>query len=83
MPPHWDTDAPWFDHDRALPVAGYGNRMPRTGRVLFPAIFSFLVQVPATVVLARYGRDFGHAGHDLGGELGAPGPAGSSRSPSP
>jgi signal transduction histidine kinase len=74
MPPHWDTDAPWFDHDRALPSAGYGNRMPRTGRVLFPAIFSFLVQVPATVVLARYGRDFGHAGHDLGGELGAPRP---------
>ncbi|MDY7541018.1 MULTISPECIES: sensor histidine kinase [unclassified Cryobacterium] len=74
MPPHWDTDAPWFDHDRALPFAGYGNRMPRTGRVLFPAIFSFLVQVPATVVLARYGRDFGHAGHDLGGELGAPRP---------
>ena len=74
MPPHWDTDAPWFDHDRSLPGAGYGNRMPRTGRVLFPAIFSFLVQVPATVVLARSGRDFGHAGHDLGGELGAPRP---------
>ena len=74
MPPHWDTDAPWYDHDRALPGSGYGNRMPRTARVLFPAIFSFLVQVPATVVLARYGRDFGHAGHDLGGELGAPRP---------
>ncbi|WP_198415863.1 sensor histidine kinase [Cryobacterium algoricola] len=74
MPPHWDTDAPWFDHDRALPVADFGNRMPRRGRVRFPAIFSFLVQVPATVVLARYGRDFGHAGHDLGGELGAPRP---------
>ncbi|MEB0201459.1 MULTISPECIES: sensor histidine kinase [Cryobacterium] len=73
MPPHWDTDAPWFDHERSLP-GGPGSRMPRAGRVLFPAIFSFLVQVPATVLLARYGRDFGHAGHDLGGELGAPRP---------
>jgi signal transduction histidine kinase len=74
MPPHWDTDAPWYDHDRGLRGSGSGNRIPRTARVLLPAIISLLVQVPATVVLARYGRDFGHAGHDLGGEFGSPRP---------
>lgn len=76
MPPHWDTDAPWFDHERSLPGAGtgYGNWMPRGAGILFPALFSFLVQVPATVVLARYGRDFGRIGRELGGDLAAPRP---------
>ncbi len=67
MPPHWDSDAPWYDHDRGRPGGGYGTRIPATAALWFPVVVSFLVQVPAVAVLARSGRDFGpDAGRELG-----------------
>jgi signal transduction histidine kinase len=69
MPPHWDSDAPWYDHDRGRPGGGYGTRMPAAARLWLPVIVSFLVQVPTVAVLALRGlgpgRDFRHVfGHD-------------------
>lgn len=67
MPPHWDSDAPWYDHDRGRPGGGYGARIPAAARLWIPVIVSFLVQVPAVAVLARSGREFGpDAGREIG-----------------
>lgn len=67
MPPHWDSDAPWYGHDRGRPGGGYGARIPAAARLWIPVIVSFLVQVPAVAVLARSGREFGpDAGREIG-----------------
>ncbi len=67
MPPHWDSDAPWYDHDRGRPGGGYETRIPAAASLWIPVIVSFLVQVPAVAVLARSGREFGpEAGRTLG-----------------
>ncbi|TFB93701.1 sensor histidine kinase [Cryobacterium sp. HLT2-28] len=67
MPPHWDSDAPWYDHDRGRPGGGYGARIPAAARLWIPVVVSFLVQVPAVAVLARSGREFGpDAGREIG-----------------
>ncbi len=67
MPPHWDSDAPWYDHERGRAGGGYDTRIPAAARLWIPVIVSFLVQVPAVAVLARSGREFGpDAGRELG-----------------
>ncbi|MBC7442393.1 MAG: sensor histidine kinase [Ramlibacter sp.] len=49
---HWDSDAPWYDHDQGRPGIGGESRIPVIGRVWVPVIISFLVQVPTVAILA-------------------------------
>ncbi|MBG6215379.1 signal transduction histidine kinase [Cryobacterium sp. CAN_C3] len=72
MPPHWDSDAAWYDPDRPRPDAGgrAGSGIPRRARLWLPVVISFLVQVPAVAILAwpgRRGPGFGSG--DTGGDM--------------
>lgn len=61
MPPHWDSDAAWYDASRG--EAGERTGPPAGLRLWLPVIVSFLVQVPAIAVLTWPDRDVGRGIH--------------------
>ncbi|TFD48871.1 sensor histidine kinase [Cryobacterium frigoriphilum] len=48
MPPHSDSDAAWYE---PAPSGGPPGLLPRAGRLWFPVVTSFVVQVPLVALL--------------------------------
>ncbi|MDH6236495.1 histidine kinase dimerization/phosphoacceptor domain-containing protein [Cryobacterium sp. CG_9.6] len=80
MPPHWDSDAAWYptapgqSGHRYAGEQTWSGGLPPGVRLWVPVIVSFLVQVPAIVLLTWPGRDSGLAGWVLTVVLAAAGP---------
>ncbi|WP_051972972.1 sensor histidine kinase [Cryobacterium sp. MLB-32] len=74
MPPHWDSDAAWYDASRGQ--ASERSGPPPALRLWLPVIVSFVVQVPAVALLAWPARALLRGMHDeaeLGVDVGYPG----------